>query len=44
MKARDDSRDLDGEGDNIKMNFKQIGWESVDRIVQADDRGQCPFL
>jgi len=26
------------------MNFKQIGWESVDRIVQADDRGQCPFL
>jgi hypothetical protein len=34
---QDDRRRWD---DNIKMDFKLIGWEVIDRIHQAQDRNQ----
>jgi hypothetical protein len=30
--------------DNIKMDLREIGWDGMDRIDLAQDRGQCRAL
>jgi hypothetical protein len=43
LKARDHSKDLGIDGkweDNIRMDLREIGWESVDWTYLAQDRDQ----
>jgi hypothetical protein len=39
QKERGDKGDLDVE-DNIKIHLKEIGWDVMDWIDMAEDRGQ----
>jgi hypothetical protein len=40
LKETNHSEDLDIDGDNIRMDLKEIGWEGVDWMHLSQDRDQ----
>jgi hypothetical protein len=40
LKERDQSEELGSNGDNIRINLKEIEWEGVDWIHVAQERDQ----
>jgi hypothetical protein len=44
LKGRDPSKDLGVDGDNIRMDLREIGWKGMDWIHLANGRDQWRAL